>query len=99
MPGRDEPLHRLINAAKQQENRDAAISTCNEVWGDYRGTGLECDEYPFASTKEGAAAGDDRYSARLIDGTDNRTGGQRLNAMHTVNRMLDGGAFYVKTVP
>ncbi|WP_437022841.1 NucA/NucB deoxyribonuclease domain-containing protein [Streptomyces sp. enrichment culture] len=68
----------------------------NNVWGDYSGTSLQCDEYPFASTKEGSNKGDDRYSVRLIEGTDNEEGGRRLNTMYTLNRMLDGDPFYMK---
>lgn len=96
VPGATEPLHRLIDEDKQAANRRAAIGTCEDVWGDYAGTRLQCDEYPFASTKEGANAGDDRYSARLIDGKDNENGGRRLNSMYTANRILDGDPFYVK---
>ncbi|MCC3650767.1 hypothetical protein LIX60_04590 [Streptomyces sp. S07_1.15] len=99
IPGKDEPLHRLIDEKKQEDNRDVAIDTCHDIWGDYSGTGLQCDEYPFASTKEGANAGDDRYSARLIDGPDNEAGGRRLNSMYTANRILDGDPFYVKINP
>ncbi|MFD5013943.1 NucA/NucB deoxyribonuclease domain-containing protein [Streptomyces chartreusis] len=29
------------------------MQECKKVRGDYSGSGLECDEYPFASTKEG----------------------------------------------
>ncbi|MGW1982040.1 NucA/NucB deoxyribonuclease domain-containing protein [Streptomyces collinus] len=75
---------------------DWSISECKKVWGDYSGSGLECDEYPFASTKEGSTKGDNRFSVRLIDGPDNRKGGERLNEMYTLNRMLDGDPFYVK---
>ncbi|NJP52472.1 hypothetical protein HCJ93_21030, partial [Streptomyces sp. SBST2-5] len=55
-----------------------------------------CDEYPFASTQEGSTKGDNRFSVRLIDGDDNETGGRRLDQMYTLNRMLDGDAFYMK---
>ncbi|MFE2026518.1 NucA/NucB deoxyribonuclease domain-containing protein [Streptomyces hygroscopicus] len=72
------------------------MAECNDVWGDYSGTDLQCDEYPFASTKEGSNKGDDRYSVRLIEGTDNESGGWRLNSMYTLNRILDGDPFYVK---
>ncbi|MEU9005375.1 NucA/NucB deoxyribonuclease domain-containing protein [Streptomyces sp. NPDC048551] len=99
VPGSTEPLHRLIDKDKQEKNREKAIATCNDVWGDYKGTTLQCDEYPFASTKEGAAAPGNRFSARLIDGTDNETGGRKLNEMFTLNRILDGDAFYVKITP
>lgn len=98
VPGAQEPLHRLTDTAQRDANRDQAIKTCKDVWGDYSGTGLECDEYPFASTKE-RGEGNLRYSARLIDGTDNGKGGNRLNAMYTMNRVLDGDAFYVTIVP
>jgi hypothetical protein len=66
------------------------------VWGNYSGSGLECYEYPFASTTVGSTKGDSRFSVRLIDGDANETGGRRLNGMYTLNRMLDGDAFYMK---
>ncbi|WP_436994743.1 NucA/NucB deoxyribonuclease domain-containing protein [Streptomyces sp. enrichment culture] len=96
VPGKGEPLHRLINREEQDANRDRAIDTCHDVWGNYEGTRPQCDEYPFSSTHEGANAGNDRYSARLIDGDDNEAGGRRLNSMYTANRILDGDPFYVK---
>ncbi|MFF7098481.1 NucA/NucB deoxyribonuclease domain-containing protein [Streptomyces rubradiris] len=96
VPGASEPLHRLVDAEEQKKNRSTSIAMCNNIWGDYSGTSLQCDEYPFASTKEGANAGDDRYSVRLIEGSDNEEGGRRLNVMYTLNRMLDGDPFYVK---
>ncbi|MFF8036254.1 NucA/NucB deoxyribonuclease domain-containing protein [Streptomyces sp. NPDC016626] len=96
VPGETEPLHRLVDAEEQQKNRNTSIATCNNVWGDYSGTPLQCDEYPFASTKEGANKGDNRYSVRLIEGSDNEEGGRRLNSMYTLNRMLDDDPFYVK---
>ncbi|MET9608097.1 hypothetical protein ABZZ17_24020 [Streptomyces sp. NPDC006512] len=49
--------------------------------------------------KEGAAAPGNRFSARLIDGTDDETGGPRVNETFTLNRILDGDAFYVKITP
>lgn len=96
IPGEKEPLHRLVDPTKQDENRDKSTKECRAVWGDYSGTGLECDEYPFASTKEGSTKGDNRYSVRLISGTDNGEGGKRILAMYTTNRVLDGDPFYVK---
>ncbi|WP_373995407.1 NucA/NucB deoxyribonuclease domain-containing protein [Streptomyces spongiicola] len=43
-----------------------AIQTCSDVRGDYSGTGLRCDEHPFASAEERGTDGL-RYSGRLID--------------------------------
>ncbi|NDZ73534.1 hypothetical protein G3I36_21255 [Streptomyces sp. SID10362] len=51
---------------------------------------------PLLNTKEGANTGDDRYSARLVDGEDNEAGGRRLNSVYIANRMLDGDPFYVR---
>nr|WP_239085294.1 hypothetical protein [Streptomyces halstedii] len=71
-------------------------------WGsDYAtsvpGVNRECDEYPFASTYEGAAqhAKDsskpkDNYSARPLPKTDNGAAGNILKAFMDRNRILDG---------
>lgn len=83
-----------INLGSRQQSSTATHD--RTVWGDHSGSGLECDEYPFASTGEGSDKGDNRYSVRLIDGKDNRAGGGLLDAMYTINRVLDGDAFYVK---
>ncbi|GAA0437961.1 hypothetical protein GCM10010357_69220 [Streptomyces luteireticuli] len=97
--GNGRPLHRLINPDLQGKNRDNSIKQCKDVWGDYSGTRLECDEYPFASTREGSLKGDNRYSVRLIDGDDNREGGLRIQKVYEENRVLDNDPFYVKIVP
>ncbi|MFB7675130.1 NucA/NucB deoxyribonuclease domain-containing protein [Kitasatospora purpeofusca] len=96
VPGEKEPLHRRIDEKDKDENRKVAIKACEEVWGDYSGSGLECDEYPFATTYEGAAKANGRFSARLIDGTDNGRGGNMLKAVYTENRLLDNDPFYVR---
>ncbi|WP_157983505.1 NucA/NucB deoxyribonuclease domain-containing protein [Nocardiopsis sp. TNDT3] len=97
--GKEEPLHRLINRARQDDNRDTAVENCENVWGDYNGTLLNCDEYPFSSTYEGASLGNMRYSSRLIEARDNQLAGARLGGMYARNRMLDGDAFYVQITP
>ncbi len=48
------------------------------------------------STKEGSTKGDNRFSVRLIDGKDNRKGGDRVNELYTLDRIPDGDPFYVK---
>ncbi|MET8626346.1 NucA/NucB deoxyribonuclease domain-containing protein [Kitasatospora sp. NPDC004669] len=105
IPGAKEPLHRLVDREAQKKNRAAAIKTCEDIWGDYTKSGLECDEYPFASTYEGANSKDssgnavNRYSARLIDGDDNGKGGNMIGEVYSVNRLLDNDPFYVKIIP
>ncbi|MFF1632131.1 NucA/NucB deoxyribonuclease domain-containing protein, partial [Streptomyces sp. NPDC058272] len=96
IPGAKEPLHRVIDPDKVDANRKKSIQECKKIWGDYTGSGLECDEYPFASTEEGSTKGDNRFSVRLIDGPDNRKGGEYINAVYTLNRVLNGDPFYVK---
>ncbi|MFG2918935.1 hypothetical protein ACGF0D_39395 [Kitasatospora sp. NPDC048298] len=70
----------LVDRDKQEENRKVAITTCRGIRGDYANSALQCDEYPFSSTYEGANQKDsagkpvNRYSARLIDGKDNGDG-------------------------
>lgn len=105
IPGAKQPLHRLIDRSKQDDNRKVAIATCRDIWGDYTNSGLQCDEYPFSSTYEGANQKDsvgnlvNRYSARLIDGKDNGDGGNLIKDVFTVNRILDNDPFYVTIVP
>ncbi|WP_084723407.1 NucA/NucB deoxyribonuclease domain-containing protein [Streptomonospora alba] len=58
---------------------------------------VNCDEHPFASTYEGASTGEEkRFSARLIDGDDNKEAGGRLQATYYRQRLFDGDPFYVR---
>lgn len=99
VPGEKEPLHRLVDTAQNDKQRANSIKECKKVWGDYSGTPLQCDEYPFASTYEGSLKGNNRFSVRLIEGTDNEAGGRMLNSTYITNRILDGDPFYVKITP
>ncbi|MFD7875048.1 NucA/NucB deoxyribonuclease domain-containing protein [Streptomyces sp. NPDC059766] len=90
IPGAKEPLHRVIDPDKVDANRKKSIQECKKVWGDYTGSGLECDEYLFTSAEEGSTKGDNRFSVRLIDGPDNRKGGEYVNAVQTLNRVING---------
>lgn len=73
VPGENRPLHRLMGSAADR-NRDEARKVCVDVWGpQYSEGGLECDEYPFRATYEGAA-----YSTSGIT-CDNPTATQPAN--------------------
>ncbi|MCP9211607.1 NucA/NucB deoxyribonuclease domain-containing protein [Streptomyces sp. NEAU-Y11] len=96
VPGENDPLHRVTDPNKIEDQRRHSIKECNKVWGDYTGTRLQCDEYPFASTREGSLKGDNRFSVRLIEGTDNHNGGKAIQATYDANRILNGDPFYVK---
>ena len=52
-----------------------------------------CDEYPFASTGEGASKG--TVSVKRISSADNQLAGTRLGNFYTSGRVLHGDAFYV----
>ncbi|MEU0099771.1 NucA/NucB deoxyribonuclease domain-containing protein [Streptomyces sp. NPDC006267] len=66
----------------------------------YPSTGLGCDEFPTASTYEGAARAEhegaqytDEFSARYIDSDENQEAGSRLGAWYDNDRILNSDAF------
>lgn len=97
------PLHRLYHDDKRRNtNRSTAITACIKHWGSDYATSdpagpRECDEYPFASTYEGAAqpqydssAAKNNYSARPLAKADNRAAGNILAQFLDRNRIVDG---------
>ncbi len=105
IPGQtaDRPLTRLFHdTSRRNANRRAAISACKKYWGDdYAKGGKECDEFPFASTYQGAAQANPKYdpqgkapknnfSARPIPKTDNGAGGRIMSGFYLKNRIIDG---------
>ncbi|WP_255310755.1 NucA/NucB deoxyribonuclease domain-containing protein [Streptomyces viridosporus] len=94
-----EPLHRTVSATRIDKNRAAAVKQRKRYWGaDYtQGGTLECDEYPFASTYEGAAepefdadAKEFNFSAKPMAKDDNKAGGLILKSFYAKNRIIDG---------
>ncbi|WP_329460984.1 NucA/NucB deoxyribonuclease domain-containing protein [Streptomyces sp. NBC_01431] len=81
------PLHRTTNASLINSHRDVAIPTCQFYWPGYPSNGLECDEFPFASTLEGATL-DDNFSVEAIPGADNSSGGGVMNAFYSYRRII-----------
>jgi hypothetical protein len=71
LPGRtaDRPLTRLYHdVQRRKDNRSQAIKTCKKYWGNNYASGdKECDEFPFATTYQGAAQALEKYdpSTRL----------------------------------
>jgi len=95
-----QPLHRIYepyDATIVRDNNNEAVRTCREWWGlDYsQGGQFECDEYPFKSTYQGASQSGGHYSARVIDGSDNASGGAVLGAWYESQRILHDDPFYV----
>ncbi|MFI7708524.1 LamG-like jellyroll fold domain-containing protein [Nonomuraea sp. NPDC049480] len=56
---------------------------------------LSCDEYPFASVKEGAATAQGNYSLRVVGTEANRLHGSALNKFNADFRVGEGNKFWV----
>ncbi|MFD7643452.1 hypothetical protein ACFV4P_22675 [Kitasatospora sp. NPDC059795] len=59
----------------------------------------ECDEFPFASTWEGAGRGDQNYSVLYVGGTQNGQAGTALGSWYGSDRILHNDAFGVRITP
>jgi Deoxyribonuclease NucA/NucB len=100
----ENPLHRLYHdTTRRRQNREGfAVPVCEQQWPGYPELSQDCDEYPFASTYEGAARHlyeDVPYgwfSVRPILFSDNQTAGSRLGTWYGADRILDGDAYYVR---
>jgi Deoxyribonuclease NucA/NucB len=97
VPGKVIPyeLNRTRDQTIIDANRATARRTCNTdpAFQNINKTGKSCDEYPFATTLQGASRGP--YSVRWIDATQNSTAGSRLASFYNYNRVLDGDNFFV----
>ncbi|MFE4575522.1 NucA/NucB deoxyribonuclease domain-containing protein [Streptomyces chartreusis] len=98
------PLSRLYEqwdaaaATQRQKNETAKNNACAPV----RPTpsdDLDCDEYPFGSTWEGAGVGDNNFSVRYLDRSQNRSAGGSLAAWYASDRILHRDRFYVAITP
>ncbi|WP_206781976.1 NucA/NucB deoxyribonuclease domain-containing protein, partial [Bailinhaonella thermotolerans] len=56
---------------------------------------VHCDEYPFASTLQGASFAKGHYSLKAVNGNQNVTHGNRLGAFYRDYRVGTGNAFWV----
>ncbi|GAA3196807.1 hypothetical protein GCM10017688_65170 [Streptomyces ramulosus] len=102
--GTDRPLNRLYyDETRRDDNRAEAVKTCKAHWGkDYsQGNKYQCDEFPFATTYQGAAQALPKYdpqgkapkknfSAMPITTADNLYGGNILSNFYRRNRIIDG---------
>ncbi|MEU7901123.1 DNRLRE domain-containing protein [Nonomuraea sp. NPDC049152] len=58
-----------------------------------------CDEYPFASSKEGAGTAQGKYSLRALNKVHNRLQGSRIGTWYTEYRVGEGNSFWVLIEP
>ncbi|MFC9730489.1 NucA/NucB deoxyribonuclease domain-containing protein [Streptomyces roseolus] len=104
----DSPLHRLVrkkNPQRVRDNRKAVRAECAKLIK----PGVprpECDEFPFASSLEGAGLpayrpvapyGD--FSVKYVPGADNSSAGGALGAWYQRDRILDGDPFFIRIAP
>ncbi|MFI7642281.1 hypothetical protein [Nonomuraea sp. NPDC049400] len=113
----ENPLHRLYqgispeHATRYNRNNTIARATCDREfpgWNSEPGK-LQCDEYPFRSTYEGAArdeyeGGDEHkylndFSVKPILSDHNSKAGTRLGVWYGADRILNGDHFFVRITP
>ncbi|MFF7928993.1 NucA/NucB deoxyribonuclease domain-containing protein [Streptomyces mirabilis] len=83
-------LTRLTNQTKITQNRKKACPSSR-----HRPPGKQCDEYPFASTWQGASTGGGQFSWRMINATQNEDGGRALKNFYGYNRIIEKDKFLV----
>ncbi|MFJ2819406.1 hypothetical protein [Streptomyces sp. NPDC087294] len=113
VPGQtaDAPLTRLYSDTKRRDqNRNRSVYNCQKYFGTgYTQNGTkECDEYPMATTYEGAVWSDydpraepNNFSVLPVAKASNRDAGILLGQFYDKNRIIDGpdDGFLVKILP
>lgn len=86
------PLTRTVpigTGTKNYYNHQAAVSECRKVKKNYTAGSMQCDEFPYASTYQGAAVGDNNFSARAIPASQNSSAGGKLGFFLATERICD----------
>ncbi|MER5890439.1 NucA/NucB deoxyribonuclease domain-containing protein [Streptomyces sp. NPDC001941] len=96
------PLHRLMSvnwdpdaSTRIQQNASVRIAACKAM-NPSPPPDQQCDEYPFASSWEGAGLGNGNYSVRYLDGTQNYNAGNLLNSWYQAERILHRESYYLE---
>ncbi|MEU3166991.1 DNRLRE domain-containing protein [Streptosporangium sp. NPDC006930] len=107
IPGRFDPkkygcdasgcLHRTRQETLVNGNRTEAIRACRVVKPGYKKPD-SCDEFPFASTHEGAKRPGKNFSARIVALADNCAAGTRLGAWYRRHRIRENTPFWVDII-
>lgn len=89
------PLPNVLKYIKPKNSRTwlNKTSICNTQARNIHGKDADCDEYPFASSHQGGKT--NSVSLRLIDPTDNRSGGRLLGGMLRADRTVAGRDSYI----
>ncbi|MER5418233.1 DNRLRE domain-containing protein [Streptosporangium roseum] len=80
------------------ENRGAVEVACATEFTRSQREGLQCDEFPFASTEQGASRANPRnnYSVQPVDPTHNNAHGLALGSWYQNNRIIRSDKFWIK---
>ncbi|GGO24523.1 hypothetical protein GCM10010116_49340 [Microbispora rosea subsp. aerata] len=97
-PGNVTCLHRTRSQSVIDQNRnDYAIPTCRMQKSGYKSPD-SCDEFPFASTIQGAAHPTFDFSTNIINVRDNCASGSRTRVFYDRHRVRDNMAFWVDVI-
>ncbi|MEW1846306.1 NucA/NucB deoxyribonuclease domain-containing protein, partial [Nonomuraea angiospora] len=90
-------LRRNGYEATKDGNRTTAKTVCKKELAPSPLTDPDCDEFPFASTLEGAARATPphNFSVAWVDGTENDQHGLVLDAWYQNNRILNSDEYWV----
>lgn len=99
--GSGRPLHYAADVVwdlesyqRRKDNTTAKNNACKALSPSGTPAGKECDEYPFASTMEGAGVGDGNFSVRYVTSSDNNTAGTWLRTWYVDERVINREGFY-----
>ncbi|MEV4285413.1 LamG-like jellyroll fold domain-containing protein [Nonomuraea bangladeshensis] len=91
------PLRRHGYEPIQNGSRSTAKTVCDLELADEKEKGMDCDEFPFASTLEGAQRATPffNFSVQWVDQAANRSHGTLINAWYDNNRMINYDKFWI----
>ncbi|HEL3814267.1 TPA: hypothetical protein UMY79_001126 [Stenotrophomonas maltophilia] len=98
---RGKAMTRMRSEAARLANQRASKALCKQRFPGQPDAGKDCDEYPFASTYQGASlVSEDQMSVRYLDSSDNRRVGGKLGQFYCgTDRIIDGEEFWLRIVP
>jgi hypothetical protein len=89
-------LYPAYDQTRYDANRSTSKAACVQYFPGYSTQGKDCDEYPFASTFQGAALGNGNYSVRAVTSSDNQTAGSRLGVWYGFDRIRHERRFQIR---
>ncbi|MCF4136519.1 NucA/NucB deoxyribonuclease domain-containing protein [Streptomyces sp. Tue 6430] len=88
---RNWPNYDAAAAEVARKNRNAKDAACRGL--SRPNDTYQCDEFPFASTKEGAGVGDKNFSVRYVPGAENEQAGRELGSWYGSDRVLHNNEY------